>query len=279
MMIFLIILLFTSCNEKEVYVPEEFGETHPSMHMVFPNLDTGKATILELPTGETVLIDCAGTEDFPKLYDVLSQRGIKRIEYVILTSDTLSCTGGLQKLSANFELGDIYISYQMKGINDFRKICQNNSNKDCSLYLVCEGTRIFDFEGVSIDVLSSKIAKTSNGESASVCLYISYNDVSLFYEGDGDYIAEREIVSTMKGSIKSEVIVVPHCGKEYIPSEELLNETRPKFAVIPIYSDVYPRESLVKTLTQFGSEILRTDRDGNISIVTDGKEIDVYKER
>lgn len=276
MIIFIVIILLTSCSEKEIYIPEEFSKAKSNMHMVFPYLGGGKAFLLELPTGAVVLIDCGTSEDFPILYDILRNRGIERIDYIILTSDTLVCTGGLQKISDNFEVGDIYISQHMQDVAGYRKICMTNSNDDCSLYLVCEGTRIYDDDGVSIDVVSSALCETEEGKNSSVSLYVTYDDVSVLYEGDGDYIAEREMVSTMKNSLKADVIVVPHRGTGYIPGEELLYETRPDYAVIPVYGDVYPREALIKSIRDCGAEILQTDRDGTISMVTDGYNIDLY---
>ncbi len=273
-----IIFLF-GCNEKEIYIPETFETTDKNMIMSFSDLTYGKSLVTELPSGEILLIDCGSSEDFPKLYGALRQMEAEKIDYVIITSDKQSTLGGLKKLSSNFDIGDIFVSQHMSNINDLKNICKNNSNPSCSLYLITEGTRIYEQDKVSIDVIFSGMCEKDKDGYPAVSLYISYNNISMLYEGDGDYIAEREFVSTMDKLLCSDILVIPHQGTEYIPSDELLEVTKPKYAVIQIYSDVYPMKSTLDRLKEKGTEIFRTDHDGTITFVTDGKEINIYKER
>ncbi len=277
--IFIAIIFLFGCRDKEIYVPESFETTNKNMIMTFSDLTYGKSLITELPTGEILLIDCGSSEDFPKLYGALRQMEAEKIDYVIITSDKQSTLGGLKKLSSNLDIGDIYVSQHMSNINDLKNVCKNNSNPSCSLYLITEGTRIYDKDGVCIDVIFSGMCERDKGGYPAVSLYISYNNISMLYEGDGDFAAERKFVSTMDKLLSADILVVPHRGTEYIPGDELLEVTKPKYAVIQIYSDVYPMKTTLDRLEEKGTEILRTDHDGTVTFVTDGNEINMHKER
>lgn len=273
-----IIFLF-GCRDKEIYVPENFETTSKNMIMSFSDHTYGKSLIIELPSGEILLIDCASSEDFPEVYGALRQMEAEKIDYIIITSDKPSTLGGLKKLSSNLDIGDIYVSQHMSNINDLKNVCKNNSNPSCSLYLITEGTRIYDKDGVSIDVIFSGMCEKENGGYPAVSLYISYNNISMLYEGDGDFVAEREFISTMGNLLDCDILVIPHRGTEYIPSDELLKVTSPEYALIQIYGDVYPIKNILDRLEEKGAEILRTDHDGTVTFVTDGKEVNIYKER
>ncbi len=277
--IFTAIIFLFGCRDKEIYVPESFETTNKNMIMSFLDLTYGKSLITELPSGEILLIDCGLSEDFPDLYGALRQMEAEKIDYVIITSDKQTTLGGLEKLSSNLDIGDIYVSQHMSNINELKNICKNNSNPSCCLYLITEGTRIYDKDGVSIDVIFSGICEKDKGGYPAVSLYISYNNISMLYEGDGDYIAEKEFVSTMDKLLKADILVIPHRGTEYIPSDELLEVTSPEYAVIQIYGDVYPMKSILDRLEENGAEILRTDHDGTVTFVTDGNVINIHKER
>lgn len=275
----LLLIFAMGCGRKEIYIPVEYEKPDINMLVSFPYLSCGRSMIAELPSGETLLIDCGGSDDFPVLYDTLRQMEMTRLDYIVLTSYDEDKGNALKKISANMEIGDIYISRMSDGIEELKGICKSNSYPDSCLYLVSEGTRLYDSGKVSIDVVYSGQCETKNGISSVISLYICCDDVGIFYEGDGDYVAEREIASTMNNLIKSDVIVVPHCGADYLPSDEIITAVNPKYAVIPVYGDVYPMDDTLKRLKNSGCEILRTDYDGEISLVTDGKEVDVYKER
>ena len=129
-----------------------------------------------------------------------------------------------------------------------------------------------DKDGLYIDVISSGVCD----EEAFLSLYITYGETSFFLEGNGDFVAERQMLLSGGELIKADVISVPHCGTKYLPSDEFLEAVTPTYAVIPVYGEYTPQLTLQKKITERGTEILRTDTDGTVTFVSDGKKVKSY---
>ncbi len=268
--IILAIILTAGCTREQIYIPDQYIDNSvQTMHFVTPRLEWGRAHIVYLPDGKVVLVGCGSSEDFPVLYELLRRRGTQRIDFVILTSGLSECVGGFEKIVGNFDIRDIYISSHMSNIEYYRQVCKTALGSEGNLYLACEGTRIYDENGVSIDIVSDRVCSSDDGDTAAMSLYLSYGEIEIFVEGECDYVSELELVRTMNGSMQADVFVVPHCGADYLPGQELLSAADAEYAVIPTYSDLSPSRTSLKKLMDCDMQILRTDTDGTIVISID----------
>jgi competence protein ComEC len=69
-----------------------------------------------------------------------------------------------------------------------------------------------------------------------------------------------------------QVLKVAHHGSKTATSREFLKKVRPKLAVISVGKDRFghPSDEVLKRLKILGIKTLRTDKNGEIEIVTDG---------
>ena len=81
------------------------------------------------------------------------------------------------------------------------------------------------------------------------------------------------IYGTFKEETKNlpdiEVLLVGHHGSKNATSSQLLNAVSPEVGIISVGTNSYghPANSALRRLTGAGTQIYRTDRQGNISIV------------
>ena len=70
-----------------------------------------------------------------------------------------------------------------------------------------------------------------------------------------------------------EVLKVAHHGSKYSSGQEFLARVKPVLAVISVGKNHFghPTKEVLDRLQQIGAKILRTDQDGEIVIVSDGK--------
>ena len=70
-----------------------------------------------------------------------------------------------------------------------------------------------------------------------------------------------------------EVLKVPHHGSKYSTSDKLLQESGPEMAVISVGKNSYghPTQEVLSKLAEMGIKILRTDLDGEVELVSDGR--------
>ena len=250
-----------------------------NMEIIVPELDNGRAVLFKLPTEEYILADCGTTKDFPKLFELLRNNNVEFIDHIILTSDSEVCIGGLDKILANFSVGEIHISDQVKDKEVYLSLCKMAAGEDAWLRLECEGSRIYDFESVCFDVVSSFNCVNSGGKHCVMSVYVTYRERAFLLEGDGDYWSETEMVATMPYDIRADVLFVANCGSNETSNSSFLQAVCPEDAVIPVYGNKTVSDVVLKSMKICDIDVWRTDFSGNITVISDGKQYSIKKER
>ena len=230
-----------------------------NMEIIVPELDNGRAVLFKLPTEEYILADCGTTKDFP--------------------SDSEVCIGGLDKILANFSVGEIHISDQVKDKEVYLSLCKMAAGEDAWLRLECEGSRIYDFESVCFDVVSSFNCVNSGGKHCVMSVYVTYRERAFLLEGDGDYWSETEMVATMPYDIRADVLFVANCGSNETSNSSFLQAVCPEDAVIPVYGNKTVSDVVLKSMKICDIDVWRTDFSGNITVISDGEDYSIKKER
>ena len=117
----------------------------------------------------------------------------------------------------------------------------------------------------------------------SVVVEVTYGDVAFLLLGDVSAEIERAVAPQLTPA-RVRVLKVAHHGSRTSTSQELLDAWRPQLALISAgcgNSFGHPARDVLERLDGAGARVLRTDRDGEITIVTDGRELSwrTYRKR
>jgi competence protein ComEC len=110
----------------------------------------------------------------------------------------------------------------------------------------------------------------------SVVVEIVYRDVAVLLTGDVSEQIEREILPQLTYA-KTRILKVAHHGSRTSSSIELLSEWQPQFALISAgrgNTFGHPTQDVLRRLEANHAVVFRTDRDGQITLETDGHQID-----
>ena len=113
----------------------------------------------------------------------------------------------------------------------------------------------------------------STANDASVVLLAVVDDVRLLLTGDVETRAQETLARSLPG-LRVDVLKVPHHGSRY---QDLgwLESLGARFAVVSVGADNdygHPASEVLDGLAATGTEVLRTDRDGDIAVaVRDGR--------
>lgn len=151
---------------------------------------------------------------------------------------------------------------------------------------VLRGHRIQLEEGVLLEVLHpTAIRLESSGSDANngLVLRLVYGDVSFLLTGDIEAEAERQLMAGQQ-ELPSRVLKVGHHGSKTSTSPGFLRRVNPDLAVISAGVDNrygHPNPEVVSRLEEFlGADALyRTDLQGTVEVITDGKTLEVVTER
>jgi competence protein ComEC len=101
--------------------------------------------------------------------------------------------------------------------------------------------------------------------------------------GDAEQKVEKNLVESGQ-ILKADFLKVPHHGSKTSSTEEFLEAVAPRVAVASVgagNSFGHPAAAVVERYKERGIRLLRTDQDGAVRAVTDGKtmEVSTYRER
>jgi len=109
----------------------------------------------------------------------------------------------------------------------------------------------------------------------SVVLEVLYGDVALLLTGDIGAEIERDLIPLLTPA-RVRILKVAHHGSRTSTSQQLLDAWRPTLALISCGRGNrfgHPAPDVTQRLTAIGATVLRTDRDGQIIVQTDGREV------
>jgi competence protein ComEC len=136
----------------------------------------------------------------------------------------------------------------------------------------------FDFGGARIEVLSPPadyIPNLTPKNNDSLAFRVTYGKNSFLLTGDMEKPMETRLLADER-PVRADVLKVGHHGSRTSTSEPFLDAVNPQFAIISDgfeNSFGHPNRDVLERLAEHHARILRTDTNGLISVVSDGRRI------
>lgn len=108
--------------------------------------------------------------------------------------------------------------------------------------------------------------------NSSLVFKLNYINYSMLFMGDIEEVAEKQILKKYKNNLeilKADVLKIPHHGSNSSSTKEFIEAVKPKIALIGVGENNkfgHPNEQVIERLIDFGVQIYRTDKSGEISI-------------
>ena len=115
--------------------------------------------------------------------------------------------------------------------------------------------------------------KLKDNES-SVVLKVLYGGVSFLLTADITVGVEKKLIESARNALDSDILKAAHHGSKTSTSEEFLEAVSPEIAVIQVGKDNlygHPHQSVLERFERLGIPFFRTDKNGDIEIISDGK--------
>lgn len=249
----------------------------------------GDSIFVAFPDGRTMLVDGGGqagaevVDGFRSGPDVgeevvspyLWSRGIKGLDVVALTHAHHDHLDGLHSVIANFKVDELWIGRDEE-TPAFLVLLAEARARGVRVVQEIQG-RKFDWDGVRGDVLwpadVSEVDKAANDNS--LVMRITDGSESFLLPGDIEKKVENELVDE-HAPLAANFLKVPHHGSKTSSTDAFVGAVAPRVAVVSVGEGNqfgHPVDSVVERYARAGVRFLRTDRDGAVTAVTDGKEL------
>jgi len=257
------------------------GDSGGKVRVTFLDVGQGDSALVEFPDGVVMIIDGGGT--FSETFDIgrsviapyLWNKGIRKIDYVVLTHPQLDHVEGLTYLVARFQIGEVWTNGRRgDAAADFYKILRDRGIAVTTVYRGMKGRTIGGCGITFLNPPDDGGDEDWKNNDLSIVMRLVCNDLSLLFTGDVERKAMREIAESGI-PIESTVIKVPHHGAKSSVEETFIAAVKPSIAIISAgYLNPYkhPSPEALSAYERVGATIYRTDRDGAVTIEAgDGK--------
>ena len=275
----LAILAFTVLYSFTDVLPKRFGQLPHDGEIYVSFIDVGQGdSILIRAKDNAVLIDGGEARSREAVMTYLREAGVARLCMVVISHPHSDHIGSLPVILSSVDVGLVAMPDVEHPTASFENLLEAILNNDLEVVFPLSGDSlvagIINLEVVSPQEFSEDI------NNSSIVLRLVHGNTAFLFTGDAERQAEELMMQSV--SIRADVLKVGHHGSRTSTSQEFLETVNPSIAVISLGTGNrfgHPHPDVIGRLEKFGAEILRTDIHGNITMVTDGREIGVYVDR
>ena len=227
------------------------------------DIGQGDSILLKLKN-KNILIDTGGNYDYNLSDNViipyLKSKGIKKIDYLILTHGDYDHMGEAINLVNNYKVEKVI--FNCGGYNKSENKLINLLNKKNIKYDKC--IIELNIENNKLLFLNTKDFNNENDNSSVI--YLNLNNYKILFMGDASITTENEILKKYNLS-NIDVLKVGHHGSRTSSGKEFINKIKPKYSIISVGANnkfKHPNKEALDNLSD--SKIYRTDLNGSIMI-------------
>lgn len=269
-----------------VLITYPFPSHSKTLKVTFIDVGQGDSILVEFPGKKKMLIDGGGffSGNFDLGERVLSpflwKKGIKTIDYLVLTHPHPDHLNGLISVARNFKVKQFWESLSPVENHFYEELQQNLAPSILKKRMFRRDSLLIN--GTTIDILHPKDSRlrlpfSSNENELSMVLRLSYGRTSFLLTGDIGLEAEQDILENIK-LIKSDILKAPHHGSFSSSSEEFLNAVNPSIIIICVGENNrfnFPNPIILQRYKEQGATLYRTDTHGAIEITSDGQKFSI----
>ena len=235
-------------------------------------LDVGKADAIVIMTDNSAVLIDAGTDKMgKKVVSFLEDRGIERVDVMIITHFDKDHVGGADRMLEALPVGLVIEPVYEKDSKQYREYLDALDTAQTEVASL-EDNLFFELDGVSyaIDVANDDYYGRDEENDFSLVTSLRFGDTRFLFAGDAENQRLTELID--EGDLRHDVLKVPHHGRIEKLSEAFFRAVSPLYAVITSDEKNPEDEEVTAMLRRLGAEIFLT-REGDVSLLTDGESI------
>lgn len=249
------------------------------------DIGQGDSFLLE-KDGKFVMIDTGDIEHREQIVSLHHKYKVKEISKIIITHPRADHLGGMNAIFKNFKVDAIYDDGMPANTGSYKNYLQQIKSRKIPYHVLKAGEDLEFFDGVKFHVLGPvSVIKDQKGNSDfnnnSIVGRLTYGSFSMLFTGDAEKEEEATILK-QGGTLKSDVLKVGHHGSRTSSSPAFLKAVSPKDAFISCGQGNdygHPHKVTLQKLEKAKINIYRTDRNGTVTLTTDGSKYQITKER
>ncbi|MGC4084062.1 MAG: ComEC/Rec2 family competence protein [Vicinamibacterales bacterium] len=251
------------------------------LRITFLDVGQGDAALVIFPRGSTLLVDAGGlpgTTTFDigdrVVGPVLRHAGVRRLDVIALTHGDADHAGGAATVLREFQPADVWEGIPVPPHPLLARLHAAAVSSHVRWANV-QRSDSWDIDGVQLQVHHPALPdwerqRVRNDDS--IVLELRWGEVSVVLTGDIGRDVE-DTIATRMAPARLRVLKVPHHGSNSSSSEPFVRALAPDVAIISVgraNTFGHPAPSVLDRYAAVHASVFRTDRDGAVTVSTDG---------
>lgn len=246
-------------------------------------LDVGQGDAAYIKVNEMdILIDAGPKSDVDKLMKQLEEKNIDDFEVVVATHPHEDHIGGMTKVLQTYKVESFYMPKVEHSTKTFENMIKEVEKQGLKVKVLKEGVNIDIGEGALLETFSPTQDSYDNLNNYSPIMKLTFANNSFLFTGDAEKEVEEEVLSRYKDKLDSDVIKFGHHGSSTSSSTEFIEAVSPNYGIISCGVDNsygHPHKEILKLIQNMNIEAYRTDTQGQITVISDGNNIEIKTEK
>ena len=243
----------------------------------FIDVGQGDSTLV-CSDGKYMLIDTGDRDDENTLINHLKERGVKKLDYLVLTHPHADHIGEAAEIVEGFKIGKIIMPRVPDDLTPTSSVYEDllDAAADKGLKIRAARNESFELGEISVQTYAAE-GEYSNLNDYSVVLRLTHGENSFLITGDCEKQEESELLE--RGcDVSADVLKVGHHGSDTSSTSQWLKEVGAQYAVISCGADNkygHPDEETYSRICKYVKNVYVTAEDGSLAFESDGKGLTV----
>lgn len=248
--------------------------------MIIHYIDVGQGDcILIQVNNKNLLIDSGPSSNRKDLLNYLEKLDIKKLDYIIATHPHEDHIGNMDTIIKRYNIGSFYSPKVITSSTTFENMISALVDKNLKINVLKKGVKGIDLgKNTEIEVFSPlENISSDNLNDYSPIIKITFFNNSFLFTGDAE-ISTEDTVLSQNNNLNCDILKVGHHGSSTSTSTDFLISTNPSVAIISVgknNSYGHPTSETLSLLNSYNIRTIRTDINGTVIAISDGKNINI----